>query len=314
VANPEPAMGWDTTAPALTAEAWARARGERHKLLRLVKALPPLPPLRVLPEQQHIVREIAEKVRLPVVSETRVSEPVLREGTYHYEDGQMYEGRPKTRLDCQPGGEHHHRPCPFVTCPHNTFNAEIEDEDPWDANPDTSCVLDVVDENPQGIDVRDIGEALWLAEDEVNEAMAAAPRLQEVMEAFRDHQPSEEGTTLLGDLCSNFQGGNERGLKDEEDDRSGRVLPDRFYIDDPPAPRPGATRLFERFGYDPVVPEAEYLRAFWKVYERSSRSHTEDIAAAADATWVMFRDLLVEFARVSLFAERPKKFGVRRGG
>lgn len=255
-------------------------------------------------QQSSAPKEEESRVRLKVVqpsTESRLS---------------VDEDRPLTRADCQPGGDHHHRPCPYVSCIHNLF-LDVDDEtgeiigdpdaDPWEVDPDNSCSLDVVDEFPNGIFIEEISERLQGQIDQMRDAETKVlERLQEEMSEYRDKQmEGEGGTTILGELCSQFQGGVEKGLKDHEDDRSGRVLPDRFHMYEPPPPRTGATRLFQRFGSDPTVPEAEYLRAFWKVYERSSRSRQEDIKAAADQTWAFFVDLLLGIANAQL--SRPKR-------
>lgn len=56
--------------------------------------------------------------------------------------------RPRTRADCKDVP----RPCPYVGCKYNTY-LDIKDDGtilapdypPWEANPKTSCVLDVAD-------------------------------------------------------------------------------------------------------------------------------------------------------------------------
>ena len=236
--------------------------------------------------------------------------------------------RPLTRADCQPGGEHYHRPCPYVSCIHNLFIEVDEDTgdivgdpdaDPWEQDPDRSCTLDIVDEHPNGIVIEEISDVLQAKIDEMietEERLLTKLREQRGEDSFENYEDmplnGEGGTTILGELCTQFQGGVEKGLADHEDDRSGRVLPDRFNIFEPPQPRRGATRLFTRFGSDPVVPEAEYLRAFWKVYERSSRSRQEEIAAGLDQTWAMFVGLLLGIAEAQLSRPRRKRVNSKR--
>jgi hypothetical protein len=253
------------------------------------------------------------RVRLRVVrpheTESRLSVP----------EDESYE-RPATRADCQPGGDHYHRPCPYVACVHNLF-LDVDDEgkisggkgDPWEQDPDLSCSLDVVDEHPNGLVIEEISEVMQAKIDEMH---AVETRVLEGLKAgmseYRDKVlEGEGGTTVLGDLCSNFQGGVEKGLGDYEDDRSGRVLPDRLQILDPPPPRRGQSHLFQRHGSTTDVPEPEYLRAVWKVYERSSRSRMEDIEAAANATWILFVDVLLGIAEAQL--SRPKRARVASG-
>jgi hypothetical protein len=247
--------------------------------------------------------------------ETRVSKPESD-----------YEGRPRTRAECLPGGEHYHRPCPFVGCRHNLFfdvdeaTGEVlggdPEADPWTADPDASCSLDVVEENPGGVPAEDAAGMMGMSAEQAEaievRALAQMQALGE-MESLRQHSYEEEGATLLGSLSSNFQGGVERGLGDDEDDRSGRVLPDRFYFGRPPPARRGAARLFERHGGGAPVPDAEYARAFWKVYERSSRSRAEEREALADSRWHLLVDVLLAIADAQLMASPRKKFGRVRG-
>jgi hypothetical protein len=104
------------------------------------------------------------------------------------------------------------------------------------------------------------------------------PMLREAMKDYEGQgQDREEVGTPLGNLASAMQGGVEQGLRDEDEDRSGRVLPDRFYISAYP-------RGHKMEGKAADVDDEEYLRAFWKVYERKSRwRHVEAGLAAAEA-------------------------------
>lgn len=250
---------------------------------------------------ESVPREADSRVRLKVVR------PLLPESRLS-DDLDVAFNRPLTRADCQPGGEHHHRPCPFVSCVHNLFLVVAEDgaivgdleRDPWEQDPDYSCSLDVVDEHPNGLDDDEAAVNAGLSVDEAEAYVrAAAAKMQAGMQEYEGQAFGEGGTTVLGDLCSNFQGGVEKGLSDHEDDRSGRVLPDRFYILHPPATRTGAMR-FQRYGSTDEVPDAEYQRAVWKVYERASRSRDEELQAAVTATWVLFVDILLGIADAQL--------------
>jgi len=74
--------------------------------------------------------------------------------------------RPKTREDCA----NVPRPCPYVGCPHNTYcdvtgagslkiNG-VPGEQVWERDPETSCVLDIADFNPEGLTLVEVAAIL----------------------------------------------------------------------------------------------------------------------------------------------------------
>lgn len=83
----------------------------------------------------------------------------------------LLKNRPETRADCKDGL----RPCPYVGCIHNLYlevnwdNGSIKYNFP-DVEPDEmrdSCALDLIDENPGGMTLEEVGRALNLTREAV---------------------------------------------------------------------------------------------------------------------------------------------------
>lgn len=76
--------------------------------------------------------------------------------------------RPRTRGDCEPGGPHAMRPCPFVSCKHHlyldvsidtgTLKLNFPDLQPWELQ--KSCALDIADES--GHTLEEVGAIMRL--------------------------------------------------------------------------------------------------------------------------------------------------------
>lgn len=85
--------------------------------------------------------------------------------------------RPRTRGQCKDGP----RPCPWVGCKHHLYleiarvgSVKIPHVDkygrildPWQLS--ESCVLDVVDENPDGVTLNDVGELFRISRERVRQ-------------------------------------------------------------------------------------------------------------------------------------------------
>lgn len=79
--------------------------------------------------------------------------------------------KPRKRCDC----EGVPRPCPFVSCKYNTYldvdgttlRLNYGDTDVWETNPKTSCVLDIIDDNPQGLSNDRIGKILGVSRETI---------------------------------------------------------------------------------------------------------------------------------------------------
>ena len=186
------------------------------------------------------------------------------------------------------------RPCPFVSCRHNLFldvdaggNVVLnfpEGVGPEDVPPEESCSIDVAMRG--GKEVGEIARLLTTTEEEVEEAIErGAPKMRDAMRDYEGHGGGEDPATPLGAVASREQGGVEKGLAADEDDRGGRVLPDRLQVS-----------LLAGSDWE----ADEYGRAFWKVYERQSRAHCEELAEkekaerlerAGDAAYVLRKSL-----------------------
>jgi len=178
------------------------------------------------------------------------------------------------------------RPCPFVSCRHNLY-LDVEPNtgevrlnfpliEPDEMPAEASCALDVARAGAR--DETAIAALLNASEAAVERVIRAnGTLLRDALAEFRDHScEAEQPATPLGTLASAMQGGVEKGLADDEEDRSGRVLPDRLYMH--LYPEDHVLR-----GAEANVEEDEYQRAVWKVYERASRQHCEDLAEQASA-------------------------------
>jgi hypothetical protein len=163
--------------------------------------------------------------------------------------------RPRTRADCLSGP----RPCPWVGCKHNLFlNVDPESgqirlafpgKEPWEMPAEGSCALDVAATGENKLE--EVAAAMGVVRERVRQIEEKALTLiKPLMSKFEDHQPAGPTGTTLGEMAAASPGGGGKGLAPDEDDRGGRVIPDRFHIG------------------DADVPEAEYLRAFWRVLLR----------------------------------------------
>lgn len=176
------------------------------------------------------------------------------------------------------------RPCPFVSCKHNLYldvepgTGEVRFNfpllEPEDMPPEASCAIDVARSGAR--DDAAVAELLNVGEAVVERVVRVnGPKLREALSEFREHScAAEQPATPLGTLASAMQGGVERGLAEDEEDRSGRVLPDRLYMH----LYPEHHELYKRGVKEANVDDDEYQRALWKVYERASRQHCEDLA------------------------------------
>lgn len=201
------------------------------------------------------------------------------------EDELLLADRPLTRADCEPGGDHHFRPCPFVSCRHNLFPHGAAKQ-PWEVDPNKSCLLDVADDG--GARPEEAAAMLGITVGEAQEAEAAAlAKIQagEDMGQFELHAARSANATPLGDLCSAFAGGVDKGLEEDQEDRTGRVLPDRLYIRERLVNEGQWNERWE----EADVPDEEYVRAFYKVYERESRQRAEDL----DRVWLLFKKIIM---------------------
>jgi hypothetical protein len=100
--------------------------------------------------------------------------------------------RPRTREDC--AGVL--RPCPYVTCRHNLFVDGTEGKDgrsylkkscaePDQMDPKSSCVLDVVEDNPDGMSQGDVARAMGLTQQRVDQLERSA---SEKLKGWSDHE------------------------------------------------------------------------------------------------------------------------------
>lgn len=99
---------------------------------------------------------------------SKVALTVLRDA--YPEADRVHEGRPRTREECE-GGE---RPCPFVSCKHNTYLSVAENgnikfqqggQQPWEVK--ESCSLDVADRGPQTLEA--VGEIMNLTRERMRQ-------------------------------------------------------------------------------------------------------------------------------------------------
>jgi hypothetical protein len=154
--------------------AWAPGELE---LLRRRSEPPPTPAL--APEQIEDDDETADGRPVRAVVRLPVLERQVQVGRLLYPEA-THLPRPRTRADCIDGP----RPCPYVGCRHNLhldvtqFGAIAHLGDPkreaWDASPAHSCVLDLVDANPGGMKLEDIGELLGITRERVRQIERAA--------------------------------------------------------------------------------------------------------------------------------------------
>lgn len=173
------------------------------------------------------------------------------------------------------------RPCPFVSCRYNLYldvakhgvRLNFPLIQPEQMPAEASCAIDVAMGGPRS--AGDVAQLVGDGEVQMDQVeRRAAPKLREVLESYEGHgHGREDAATPLGGLASAMQGGVERGLEEAEEDRSGRVLPDRFYLHLYPQGHVLQNRETD-------VDDEEYLRAVWKVYERTSRSRCEELAEA----------------------------------
>lgn len=85
------------------------------------------------------------------------------------QDGQI-EGKPKTRADCA----NVPRPCPYVSCKYN-LGVEI-DITGWPRLTDAkkSCMLDLIEKNPDGMTLDNIAEILRISKKQVRAELREA--------------------------------------------------------------------------------------------------------------------------------------------
>lgn len=166
------------------------------------------------------------------------------------------------------------RPCPFVSCRHNNFLERFPkaDGDPSEVDAGDSCSIDVAMQGPHTSE--EVAYVLELSEEQVDAVVeGAGARLREAMAGNEEALEGVQGTPM-GELSASTQGGLERGLEHDEEDRSGRVLPDRLEVDllrvsYTPRRRGKALRAAAVEGGADHRRE-EYTRAIWKIYERVS--------------------------------------------
>ena len=91
-------------------------------------------------------------------------------------------GHEVTRPVCRSECANVPRPCPFVSCKYNTYldaegdvlrlnHSEIE---VWEMDPESSCVLDLVNNNSQGMTTKDIGTVVGLHHETVRLLLVAS--------------------------------------------------------------------------------------------------------------------------------------------
>ena len=87
--------------------------------------------------------------------------------------------RPRIRADCLDGP----RPCPWVGCEHNTYLDIRDGGKIWGTRPLTepdeypaeySCVLDMIDNNPDGLDCYEIADALNVVYERIRQIICVA--------------------------------------------------------------------------------------------------------------------------------------------
>ncbi len=81
---------------------------------------------------------------------------------------------PRTRGECQDGP----RPCPLVGCSMNLYLSVRSDgsilythpgREPWEMPEEASCTLDVIDQNPDGLTLEEIGAIFNLTRERVRQ-------------------------------------------------------------------------------------------------------------------------------------------------
>lgn len=88
--------------------------------------------------------------------------------------------RPRVRLDCIGSW----RPCPWHTCRYHLCEADHE------TGP--TCTLDLVDKNPEGMELREVAAAMRLSIDEVEEILRAGLAcLEPEMQALAETLPED---------------------------------------------------------------------------------------------------------------------------
>lgn len=105
--------------------------------------------------------------------------------------------RPKTRADCADGP----RPCPYVSCKYhlkyeiNPVNGSIRDNQPGVdiEDMDHSCVLDVVDANPDGLGLVELGKLLMLTKERVRQILGSIS-----FKIASEHHAEEFDVSLVG--------------------------------------------------------------------------------------------------------------------
>jgi hypothetical protein len=81
--------------------------------------------------------------------------------------------RPRRRSDC----DNVQRPCPYVACRHNLYLEEgqtpesiifnFPEQEPWQVK--TSCVLDLVEQHPEGLTLEQVGRVLGVTRERVRQ-------------------------------------------------------------------------------------------------------------------------------------------------
>lgn len=140
----------------------------------LRKATTPPPPAPALVDQVSDDDEHADGVpgRRPVVR-LPVLERQVVVGRLLYPEAEALP-RPRTRADCIDGP----RPCPYVGCRHNLYLEATQHgalalrdpkREPWAVPAEHSCVLDIVDANPGGMTLEEVGGILGLTRERIRQ-------------------------------------------------------------------------------------------------------------------------------------------------